>query len=151
VTQQIIMQRDTQGWRTQVWISFGSAFLASSIGVLLLPGEQLDRAFLAIGFFFCLFSVFAVSKMVRDNRDGQVDTPGWVATVWVAFGSAIVLTAWGLWRMNIPEWQKGYMAVSWLFLVSSAFTLAKALRDAHEAELMDRGAASAIADEPKSS
>jgi hypothetical protein len=138
MSQQIVMQRDTQGWRLQVWISFGCAFLASSIGVLLLPGEQLDRAFLAIGFFFCLFSVFAVSKMVRDNRDGQVDTQGWVATVWVSFGAAILLTGWGLWRMNIPDWQKGYMVVSWLFLVSSAFTLAKSLRDAHEAEMMDR-------------
>lgn len=137
---QYIMQRDTSGWRLQVWISFAVAVFAAGAGVLQLPGAELDRAFLAIGFFFCLFACFAVAKTLRDNRDGQVDTSSWVMTVWVAFAAAIALTAWGLWRMNIPPWQKSYMIVSWLFLVSSAFTLAKTLRDAHEADLMERSA-----------
>jgi hypothetical protein len=135
---QYMMQRDTASWRMQVWISFGLAILASAVGVLYLPGQELDRAFLAIGLFFCLFSSFAVAKTIRDNRDGQIDTASWVMTVWVAFAAAIALTAWGLWRMNIPDWQKGYMVVSWLFLVSSTFTLAKTIRDRHEAELMER-------------
>lgn len=133
-----VMQRDTAGWRMQVWISFGVAIVAAGAGIIQLPGQELDRAFLAIGFFFCLFSSFAVAKTVRDNRDGQVDTSSWVMTVWVAFAAAIALTAWGLWRMNIPAWQKNYMLVSWLFLVSSTFTLAKTVRDGHEAELMER-------------
>lgn len=133
-----VMQRDTAGWRMQVWISFGVALVAAGAGIIQLPGQELDRAFLAIGFFFCLFSSFAVAKTVRDNRDGQVDTSSWVMTVWVAFAAAIALTAWGLWRMNIPAWQKNYMLVSWLFLVSSTFTLAKTVRDGHEAELMER-------------
>ena len=72
----------------QVWISFGLAVLASGIGVILLPGQELDRAFLAIGFFFCLFTSFSVAKTIRDNRDGQVDTSSWLMTVWVAFGAA---------------------------------------------------------------
>ena len=135
---QYMMQRDTASWRMQVWISFGLAILASAVGVLYLPGQELDRAFLAIDLFFCLFSSFAVAKTIRDNGDGQIDTPSWVMTVWVAFAAAIALTAWGLWRMNIPDWQKGYMVVSWLFLVSSTFTLAKTIRDRHEAELMER-------------
>lgn len=135
---QYVMQRDTGGWRLQVWISFGLAILASAFGIIRLPAQELDRAFLAIGFFFCLFTVFAVSKTVRDNRDGQVDTGSWVMTVWIAFAAAVALTAWGLFRMNIPEWQKGYMIVAWLFLVSTAFTLAKALRDSHEADIMER-------------
>jgi len=100
---QYIMQRDTQGWRTQVWISFALAVLACAIGVLRLPGQELDRAFLAIGLFFCLFASFALAKTVRDNRDGQVDTSSWKMTVWVAFAAAFSLTAWGLWRMNIGE------------------------------------------------
>lgn len=139
---QYVMQRDTQGWRTQVWISFGLALFASAVGVLWLPGQELDRAFLAIGFFFCLFSSFAVAKTIRDNRDGQVDTSSWVMTVWIAFAAAICLTAWGLWRMNIGEWQKGFVIVSWLFLVSSTFTVAKTVRDKHEADLMERAASS---------
>ena len=135
---QYVMQRDTQGWRNQVWISFAIAVTSCVIGVLWLPGQELDRAFLAIGLFFCLFASFALAKTVRDNRDGQVDTASWKMTVWVAFTAAFCLTAWGLWRMNIGEWQKGFMVVSWLFLVSSTFTVAKTVRDKHEAELMDR-------------
>ena len=145
---QYIMQRDTQGWRTQVWISFALAVLACAIGVLRLPGQELDRAFLAIGLFFCLFASFALAKTVRDNRDGQVDTSSWKMTVWVAFAAAFSLTAWGLWRMNIGEWQKGFMLVSWLFLVSSTFTLAKTIRDKHEAELMDRAGRAQVETRP---
>jgi hypothetical protein len=145
---QYIMQRDTQGWRTQVWISFAVAVLACAVGVLRLPGQELDRAFLAIGLFFCLFASFALAKTVRDNRDGQVDTSSWKMTVWIAFAAAFSLTAWGLWRMNIGEWQKGFMLVSWLFLVSSTFTVAKTIRDKHEAELMDRAGRAAREPQP---
>ena len=137
-TTQYVMQRDTSGWRMQVWISFGLALGACAVGVMLLPGQELDRAFLAIGFFFCLFTSFSVAKTIRDNRDAQVDTSSWVMTVWIAFGAAVCLTAWGLWRMSIGDWQKGFMVVSWLFLVSSTFTVAKTVRDKHEADLMDR-------------
>jgi hypothetical protein len=138
-----VMQRDTNGWRTQVWLSFSLAVLSSATGVMYLPSQELDRAFLATGFFFCLFAAFAVAKTVRDNRDGQVDTASWVMTVWVAFAAAVSLTAWGLWRMNISEWQKGFMVVSWLFLISATFTLAKTVRDKHEADLMDHSSGSA--------
>ena len=135
---QYIMRRDTGSWRLQVWLSFGLAVGACGIGVIQLPGQELDRAFLALGVFFCLFTSFAVAKTLRDNRDGQVDTASWVMTVWAAFAAAIALTSWGLWRMNIPSWEKSYMVVSWLFLVSSTFTLAKTVRDGHEAQLMER-------------
>jgi hypothetical protein len=137
-----VVQRDTASWRIQVWLSFAIAMLATAIGVFQLPSEQLDRAFLAIGFFFCVFASFSVAKSIRDNRDGQVDTPAWVMLVWIAFGGAIVLTGWGLWRMDISAWQKGYMALGWLFLVSSTFTLAKTIRDEHEATLAERGESS---------
>lgn len=135
-----VMRRDTQGWRVQVWAAFAVSVLACGWGVIALPSAELDRAFLAIGLFFSLFAAFAVAKMTRDNRDGQVDTQGWVIVVWVAFAAAIALTAWGLWRMNIDAWQKRYMLVSWLFLVSATFTVAKAVRDEQEAELMARQA-----------
>ena len=135
---QYVIQRDTQGWRTQVWLSFGLSITACVVGVLWMPGQELDRAFFAIGLFFCLFASFALAKMIRDNRDGQVDSASWGMTVWIAFGAAFSLTTWGLWRMNIGDWQKGYMVVSWLFLVSSSFTVAKTTRDKHEADMMDR-------------
>jgi len=131
----VVYQRDTASWVMQVWISFATAIVACGVGVMALPSAQLDRAFLAIGLFFCLFAAFAVAKTTRDNREGQVDTGGWVITVWIAFAAALLLTGWGLWRMTIADWQKGYMVVSWLFLLSSTFTLAKTVRDKHDAEL----------------
>ena len=141
-----VMQRDTRGWRVQVWTSFAIAMTCAAVGVLQLPGQELDRAFLAIGMFFCLFATFAVSKTVRDNRDGQVDTSAWVMTVWIAFAAAVTLTAWGLYRMKIEDWQKYYMLVTWLFLVSTSFTLAKMLRDEQEADLLERRGAAADED-----
>ena len=138
-----IVQRDTAAWRMQVRLSFGIAILCAGVGVLNMPGQDLDRAFLAIGMFFCLFASFSVAKTQRDNRDGQVDTSMWVIAVWIAFAAAILLTGWGLWRMNIEQWQKYYMLVSWLFMVSSTFTLAKTIRDAQEAELLEQRSARA--------
>ena len=137
-----VMQRDTRAWRIQVRLAFGLAVLCAAVGILRMPGGELDRAFLAIGMFFCLFASFAVAKTLRDNRDGQIDTAQWVFTVWVAFAAAVLLTGWGLWRMEIGEWQKYYMLVTWLFLVSSTFTLAKTVRDSQEADLLERRAAS---------
>ncbi|MGP1682490.1 MAG: YiaA/YiaB family inner membrane protein [Giesbergeria sp.] len=127
----------------QVRISFGLAIACAVIGVLQMPGGELDRAFLAIGMFFCLFASFTVAKTQRDNRDGQVDTAAWVIAVWIAFAAAILLTGWGLWRMSIEPWQKYYMLVTWLFMVSSTFTLAKTVRDAQEADLLEQRSARA--------
>jgi hypothetical protein len=125
----------------QVWLSFFLAVSACLIGVWNMPSEQLDRAFLAIGFFFCLFATVTLSKLVRDNRDEKVDTAAWTMTVWLGFAIAVVMTAWGLFRMNIGAWEKGFMLVSWLFLVSTAFTLAKTVRDKQEADYMELAAA----------
>lgn len=133
---QYVMQRDTRAWRTQVQVAFGLSVLCAALGVLQMPGQELDRAFLAIGMFFCLFASFSLAKTQRDNRDGQVDTLQWMMTVWIGFAVAVLLTGWGLWRMQIDIWQKYYMLVSWLFLVSSAFTLSKTVRDAQEADLL---------------
>jgi hypothetical protein len=133
-----VMQRDTNSWRIQVWASFVLSLLACGWGVFGAPGQDLDRAFLAIGIIFSVFSCFAVAKTQRDNRDGQVDTQGWVMMVWIALAAALALTAWGLWRMEMDAWIKRYMGVSWLFLVSSTFTLAKTLRDRHEADLLEQ-------------
>ena len=133
-----IVQRDTAAWRMQVRLSFVLSVLCAGLGVLNMPGQDLDRAFLAIGMFFCLFASFSVAKTQRDNRDGQVDTSMWVIAVWIAFAAAVLLTGWGLWRMNIDQWQKYYMLVTWLFMVSSSFTLAKTIRDAQEADLLEQ-------------
>jgi hypothetical protein len=131
------VKRDTKAWRLQVWVSFAIASSLTAVGLANLPGGNLDRAFMILGYVFCLFAVFGLSKYIRDRESGQADTPMWGAVIWGGFAAAISLTGWGLWRMDIqPVWQ-AYLLVCWAYLVSSVFTLAKTLRDHHEANLME--------------
>jgi hypothetical protein len=131
------IRHDTKAWKLQVWISFAAAVTLCASGLAWLPGQDLDRAFMVMGYLFTLSSAFVVSKYVRDNQGQRSDTPMWGAVVWAGFGTAMALTAWGLWRMEINPTYKAFLVVSWLFLVSSVFTLAKTLRDAHEAALAE--------------
>jgi hypothetical protein len=127
-----IAKADTRAWRAQVWISFAVAVTLCASGLAWLPGHDLDRAFMVMGYLFTTSAAFALAKFVRDNEAQRIDTPLWGAVVWGGFGVAMALTAWGLWRMEINPTYKAFLAVSWLFLISSVFTLAKTLRDAHE-------------------
>jgi len=131
------IRRDTSAWRLQVWISFGLSVMLCGSGLAWLPGADLDRAFMVMGYVFCLSTAFALAKFIRDNQDRQVDTPMWRLVVWSGFALAMGLTGWGLWRMEIQPVWKAYLGVCWLYLISNVFTLAKMLRDAHEADLME--------------
>lgn len=135
-----LIQRDTGAWRMQVWISFATAVTACGSGLAWLPGTDLDRAFMVMGYLFCLLTAFVLSKYIRDKSavHTHTDTPLWGLVVWGGFCMAMGLTAWGLWRMDInPTW-KSYLVVGWLYLISSAFTLAKTLRDAYDADQFEK-------------
>ena len=71
----------------------------------------------------------------RERR--TADTPLFRLVVWSGFALALGLTGWGLLRMNISETYKAFLAVGWLYLITTTFTLAKTLRDAHEADLAE--------------
>jgi hypothetical protein len=131
------MLRDTGAWRAQVWISFAIALFLCGVGLAYLPGQDLDRAFMVMGYFFCLSTAFVLSKFVRDNQVKKSDTPLYGYVVYVAFAAALGLTAWGLYRMTIADSYKAYLLVSWLYLITTTFTLAKTLRDAHEVALIE--------------
>jgi hypothetical protein len=131
------VRHDTRAWKLQVWVSFGLAVGLCAVGLAYLPGEDLHRAFMVMGYVFCLSTAFALSKFIRDNEVNKNDTPMWSLVVWGGFALAMGLTAWGLYRMDINPTYKAFLGVSWLFLISSVFTLAKTLRDAHEAKLAE--------------
>ncbi|WP_284616158.1 YiaA/YiaB family inner membrane protein [Aquabacterium humicola] len=132
-----LIRRDTSAWRLQVWLSFGIAVSLCAIGLSYLPGDDIDRAFMVMGYVFCLSTAFALAKFVRDNQHRPVDTPMWKLVVWAGFFFAMALTGWGLYRMDIQPVWKAYLLVCWLFLISQVFTLAKTLRDAHDADLLE--------------
>ena len=65
-----IIRKDTSAWKLQVWVSFGLAVTLCACGLAYLPGADLDRAFMVIGYMFCLSTAFALAKFVRDNETG---------------------------------------------------------------------------------
>ncbi|WP_338818656.1 YiaA/YiaB family inner membrane protein [Acidovorax temperans] len=136
----IVVLRDTRAWQMQVWISFGIAVFLCAVGLAWLPGADLEKVFMVMGYVFCLSATFMLSKFVRDNqssRRGAGDTPLWKLVVWGGFAVAMGLTGWGLVGMEINVTYKAFLGVSWLYLITSAFTLAKMLRDRYEADLME--------------
>ena len=136
-----IVQRDSRAWQLQVWVSFGIAVFLCAVGLAWLPGSQLEQAFMVMGYVFCLSAAFVLAKFVRDNegatRRGAGDTPLWKLVVWGGFAVAMGLTGWGLLGMEINATYKAFLGVSWLYLITTAFTLAKMLRDRHEADLAE--------------
>lgn len=126
------IRHDTKAWKTQVWVSFCAAAFLCAVGLAWLPGRDLDRAFMVMGYVFCLSAAFALAKFIRDNAVRPVDTPLWRLVVWGGFLVAMALTGWGLVQMEINPAYRAFLGVSWLFLISTCFTLAKTLRDAHE-------------------
>ena len=139
---QVLIQRDTKVWQVQVWVSFAIATFLCGVGLAYLPGKDLDRAFMVMGYLFCLMAAFVLAKFVRDSekaeKDGRsADTPLVKLVVWTGFFMAMGLTGWGLLRMEINDTYKAFLGVSWLYLITCTFTLAKTLRDRHEADLAE--------------
>ena len=61
------------------------------------------------------------------------NTSAWLTFTYIQFGAAAFMTALGVWAMPVDLMVKGYLIMSSVFLVGSAFTLAKTVRDEHEA------------------
>ncbi len=140
---QMLIHRDSKAWQVQVWVSFMISAFLCGVGLVWLPGKDLDKAFMVMGYLFCLSAAFVLAKYVRDSEKARLepaqvaDTPLFGLVVWGGFALAMGLTLWGLLRMEINETYKAFLAVGWLYLITCTFTLAKMLRDKHEADLAD--------------
>ena len=74
IDMQTIPRPDTKAWKLQVWASFGTAIALAGTGLAWLPGQDLDRAFMFMGYLFTLSAAFALAKHIRDNEGRRVDT-----------------------------------------------------------------------------
>lgn len=71
--------------------------------------------------------------MTYSSRNPVRTTLAFVAQTWIAFALAFVLTAAGIVLLPVSVWAKAFVGVGFLFTVAQAFTLAKTVRDEHEA------------------
>ena len=72
---------------------------------------------------------------MTDNIIKQ-NTPAWRFQVWAAFVLSFASVLTGIIYMPGDPWIKGFLAMGFFFTVSACFTLAKTIRDDHEAERM---------------
>jgi hypothetical protein len=72
--------------------------------------------------------------METNNHLAQKNTPAWRFQTIIAFLLSFVLTVGGILYMPTDLWVRGFLLMGLVFTVSSSFTLAKTLRDDHEAE-----------------
>jgi hypothetical protein len=94
---QTLIHRDSKPWQLQVWISSLIAVFLCAVGLSYLPGRDLDRAFMVMGYIFFLSAAFVLAKHVRDQKQSSakgklLDTPMFKLVVWGGFFLAMSLT-----------------------------------------------------------
>ncbi|MBL1099275.1 YiaA/YiaB family inner membrane protein [Streptomyces coffeae] len=63
----------------------------------------------------------------------QQSTAAFYGQAVASFSVAMAATAIGIFRLDANAWVRGFLAIAVLYLVTSAFTLAKVIRDRQEA------------------
>ena len=60
-------------------------------------------------------------------------TPAFMAQAAISFGIALIAACTGIYHLPADRWVRAFLALALLYAVTSAFTLAKCVRDAAEA------------------
>lgn len=64
----------------------------------------------------------------------QTHSAAWLAQTWISFVVSVGVTGMGIWFLPCDVWIKAFMGMGLLFSVGSSISLAKTLRDQHEAD-----------------
>lgn len=64
----------------------------------------------------------------------QSHSAAWIFQVWASFVIALGMLFTGVYHLPVDLWTKGFMFMGTVFVVGSSFSLAKTLRDNHEAD-----------------
>lgn len=62
----------------------------------------------------------------------QQNTSAYYVQAILSFGAALLAVTVGIYRLDASAWVRGFLAVAVLYLTTSAFTLAKVVRDRQE-------------------
>jgi hypothetical protein len=123
------MKKDTSAWIMQTWIAFGISFVGALYGLYQLKIDFWIKAFLLFGVINTVSSSFTLAKTIRDNLNMKKDTNAWIMQTWIIFIINSLLVVFGLFNIDGDFAIKGFIGISFLFLLSSSFTLAKTIRD----------------------
>ena len=66
------------------------------------------------------------------NPTGSRNTAAFSAQAAISFGIALLGVVWAVLYLPMDPWQRAFVGMTTLFLVSSSFTLAKVVRDNQE-------------------
>lgn len=72
-------------------------------------------------------------SVMSDTPVKQQSTAAFYGQAVASFAVAMVATSIGIFRLNADAWVRAFLAIAVLYLVTSAFTLAKVIRDRQEA------------------
>lgn len=61
------------------------------------------------------------------------DSSAWLLFVWLSFATSSLMIS-GILNAPVDLWVRGYLIMGLFFVVGSTFTLAKTMRDNHEAQ-----------------
>jgi hypothetical protein len=69
------------------------------------------------------------------SQASHIDRPtgAWLNFSYVAFAGSILMVGGGIFALPLDWWIRAYLAMGMVMLVQSCFTLAKTVRDVHEA------------------
>lgn len=70
---------------------------------------------------------------MSDTPVKQQNTAAFYGQSVASFAVAMAATGVGIYQLNADAWVRGFLAIAVLYLVTSAFTLAKVIRDRQEA------------------
>ncbi len=70
---------------------------------------------------------------MTDTSGKQQNTAAFYGQAVASFSVAMAATALGIFRLDADAWVRAFLAIAVLYLVTSAFTLAKVIRDRQEA------------------
>lgn len=72
--------------------------------------------------------------MSSTNTGSSKTTAAYFAQAAISFGVALLGMTWAVLYLPVDPWVRAFLAMTTLFLVSSAFTLAKVVRDNQESQ-----------------
>jgi hypothetical protein len=59
----------------------------------------------------------------------------WVNFIYASFAASVLLSAVGIFFLDVPVWPKGYLGMGLVMVVMTSISLTKTIRDKQDAEL----------------